>query len=659
MFRWMYKLPLRLRSLFRRKNADEELSGELQFHLQEQTQEFIARGMAPEEAHYAALRELGGLEQIKEECREMREVHLLENLMQDIRFGIRMLLKNPGFALVVVFTLALGIGANTAIFSLVNGILIQPLAYSDPDKLVNIAIAGAMPEGAVLGFQERMKSTEIAGFSIGSGFNLVGEGNAVRLSGSKVTSNLFSLLGANAELGRTFQAGDDQPGQSHLVVLSHNLWQTQFGGAPGIIGRSIVLDETTRQVIGVMPSDFAFPASSNQLWVPAEVSNENLWSSFEFVMIGRMRNGVDLKRARAEFKTVVPQVVKIFPWQMGKSYGSSAEMALWKQKTVSVGVQQMLVILLGAVALVLLIASVNVANLLLARSAGREKEIAIRAALGASRRRIVAQLLTESMLLAGCAAVAGTLLGKVSLAIIKSILPAAIPRLSSVTIDWRVLGFAAALSIFTGIAFGLAPALHASRADVEQPLRTTSQSAGISRGRRRLSSILVITEVALAVILVSGAGLLIKSLWTLSQVATGFNSDHVLTARITPADSFCRKNGMCIDFYGQLLERVSQLPGVQNAAIADGIPLDVLGTTALSVQDKPAYSAASPYLAWEFSVSPDYLAAMQVPLLRGRGFSESDRHGAPGVVIVSKSLAQSFWPGEDPVGKHVKPSWMP
>jgi putative ABC transport system permease protein len=615
--------------------------------------------MAPEEAHYAALRELGGLQQITEECREMRKVSLLENLVQDIRFGIRMLLKNPGFALVVIFTLALGIGANTAIFSLVNGILIQPLAYSDPDKLVSITIAGAMPEGAVVGFQERLKNMEIAAFSIGSGFNLVGDGNAVRLSGSKVTSNLFSLLGAQAELGRTIHAGDEVPGQSNLVVLSHSVWQTQFGGDPKIVGRSIVLDDTARQIIGVMPQDFGFPASSNQLWVPAEVSNEKLWSSFEFVMIGRMASGVGLQEARAEFKTVVPHVIKTFPWQMGKSYGSSSELGLLKQKTVGASVQQTLIILLGAVALVLLIASVNVANLLLARSVGREKEIAIRAALGASRRRIIAQLLTESLLLAGCAAVAGALLGWVSLMLIKSILPAAIPRLGNVAMDGRVLAFAAVLSVLTGIVFGLAPALHASRADVEQPLKTASHSAGISKGRKRLSSALVITEVALAVILVSGAGLLIKSLWALSQVATGFNSDHLLTARITPADAFCRKNGACVDFYNQLLERVRTLPGVQSAAVADGIPLDLLGTTALSVQDRPSYSAASPYLAWEFTISPDYHSAMQVPLLRGRAFAESDRHGAPGVVIVSRSLAQSFWPDEDPIGKHVKPSWMP
>ncbi|HKD16122.1 MAG TPA: FtsX-like permease family protein, partial [Candidatus Angelobacter sp.] len=320
-----------------------------------------------------------------------------------------------------------------------------------------------------------------------------------------------------------------------------------------------------------------------------------------------------------------------------------------------------LIVLLGAVGLILLVACVNVANLLLARSTVRQREIAIRAALGASRRRIVSQLLTESVFLALVGGVLGSLLAYSSLGILRAVLPADTPRITEVHVDGYVLGFTLAISVLTGLVFGLAPAFHASRPELDQTLRANTQGAGTTRKQNRISAILVGGEVALAVVLVSGAGLLIKSLWHLSNLDTGFNSDHLLTAYITPTHSFCQKNELCINFYKQLLNDARALPGVKDAALSDSLALDRtqgFNTIATAVEDRPDYSANSPYMAWAFEVNPSYLSTMQISLLRGRNFNDLDTQSAPGVVMVSKSMAKIFWPEKDPIGKRLKPSWM-
>jgi len=655
-FRWIYKLPLRLRSLFRKAKSDNELNDELQFHLQSQMQELITRGMPPEEARYAALRELGGVQQIKEECQEMRRVAWAEHTLQDLRFAVRSYLKNPGFALVVVGTIALGIGVNAAIFSLVNGILLQPFPYPDSASLVNASYTGPVPEGAYVGFQQRLKSLEIAAYSVGSGFNLSGEGNAVRISGTEVSSNLFSLLGVQTQRGRIFQPGDESPGKDYIAIVSYSLWQTRFAGDENIIGRSITVDDIPRQIVGVMPADFAFPATSTQLWIPARVDASNMWADFRFWVIGRMKPGANIESARAEFKAAVPNVVAEFPWKMGGTYAPMFDIGPLQHDTVG-RIRPTLFILLGAAVLILLVACVNVANLLLAKSSTREREISIRAALGASRKRIIRQLLTESMLLGITGGAAGLVLAFFSLNLLKSVLPAYTPRLAEVKIDQYVLGFSLLLSLLTGLIFGLAPALHVSSADLEQSLKV---SVGTSSGRKRkrLSSILAAAEVALAVVLVSGAGQLVKSLYDLTQAQTGMQTDHLITAKINPASSFCRKNNSCIDFYSQVLQQMRSVPGVKVAAVADGIPLYDVGRSVLAVQDRPEYSAQNPYSIWEYTVSPDYLPAMGIPLLRGRNFDDTDRANSAKVVLVEKSLADLFWPGEDPIGKQIKPSWM-
>jgi predicted permease len=655
--RWLHKIAHRLHSIFRRSKADQDLSEEIQFHLQNLRDENLSHGMSPEEARYAALRELGGVQQITEQCREARHLRVWEETSGDLRFAFRTLIKNPGFAVVVILTLALGIGVNTAIFSLVNGILLRPLPYPEPEQLVNASYTGPLPQGAVIGFQQRLKTMELAAYSMGSGFNLSGDGTAVHINGTETSTNLFSLLGANPLLGRTFHPGDELPGHDRLAILSYGLWKTRFGGSQNIIERWITVDDIPRQVVGVMPSDFSFPAASIQLWIPGRVDNQSLWADFRYWMIGRMKPGISLASARAEFKANAPQVVAAFPWQMGSDYVPMFNIGLWSHDTAG-GVRSTLLILLAAVTLILMVACANVANLLMARSSARQREIAIRAALGASRSRVIRQLLTESTLLALMGGVAGVLLAFVGVDLLKSVLPAYTSRLGEVNIDQYVLGFSILLSLLTGMLFGLAPAFHASRIDVDQALKASGQAAGASRHKQRLSSALVAGEVALALVLVSGAGLMIKSLFVLTGAPAGLRTDHLLTAVLTPSASFCLKNNGCRDFYTDVLQQVRGLPGVKMAALSDGIPLYYVSRTVLAVQGSSEFTAQKPYSVWEFTVTPDYLPTMGINLLRGRNFDSGDQAGSSKVVLIEKRLADLFWPGQDPIGKRVTLSWL-
>lgn len=670
--RWLSKISHRLHSVFAKAKAESELSAELQFHLEHQIEQNIADGMSPEQARYAALRELGGLAQVEEQCRESRGVRMWECVVQDIRFGFRGIRKSPAFALVVIGTLALGIGANTAIFSFVDRLLLRPLPYNNPDRLVVISDISS-PKGALVEFGQRLRSLDLAAFSVDMGFNLSGDGEAIRVNGTQVTSNLLPMLGVKPELGRVFIPGDEKPGKSRLVILSHSLWQKKFGGDPHIVGRFLTLEDVRREVVGVMPPDFHFPNPRAELWVPIEMNTadrSSMWGPFQYMLMGRLRPVVTLSAARAEFKAVLPQAIKAYPWPMGDKYASWADLKL-VSRDVTGKMRTELLILLGAVGLVLLIACANVANLLLARSANREREMSIRAAMGASRSRITAQLLTESCCLALLGGVFGVVLAFLTQGILAAFLPLDSRGLQPVPIDSSsnhasllhhalaadVLLFSAGISILTGLAFGLMPAWRASRTDVEQSLRANSLASSSGRAKSRLTSGLVVFEIALAVVLVSGAGLLMKSLWKLSRQSVGFDSQQTLTAQITPTSSFCKQHSGCVDFYRNLLANVRALPGVKQAAITDGLPLTGFPATGIAVEDRPSFSVHSPFQVWEFSVSPGYFAAMGIPLLRGRDFNDNDDPFAPGVVLVSRVLARTLWPGQDPIGKRLKPSW--
>jgi putative ABC transport system permease protein len=580
------------------------------------------------------------------------------DLSHDVRLGLRACAAHPAVTALAVLMLALGIGANAAIFSLVDGILFRPLPYADPDRLVSAWQVGA-PKGAFSALRTASRSLDIEAYAGDFGYTLTGrDGDPVRLDGSPVSVSLFSMLGVKPRLGRLFRPDENAPVSGRLVILSDALWRQRFGADPGVVGRPIVLDGEARQVVAVMPPEFRFPSPGTQLWVPIVLDAtrpETLWGDFYYEMIARLRPGATLAQARAEMRQFVPRVVKAFPWPMPPHWGEWNEVLPWQQHLVG-DVQAKLLILFGAVALLLLIACANVANLLLARAASRQTEIAVRGALGAGRARIVRQLLAESLPLVAAGGALGLWLGARALQVFKWMLPPETPRLAEVTIDARVLGFCAALALSTGLLFALVPALRAARPDLDRALRSNSRRAGVANPRRRLSSVLVVGETALAVVLVIGAGLLWRSLWELSRLSTGFRPDGVLTARLRPSPELCAEPERCLDFYRRLLERARQLPGVREAALGDSVPLGGVGPTALAAEGSPQYTTASPYHSWEFSVTPGYLRTMGIPLLAGRDFDDRDRASSRGVVIVSPALARALWPGRDPLGKRLRPA---
>lgn len=573
---------------------------------------------------------------------------------QDVRIGVRLLAKNPGFTAVAILTLAVGIGANTAIFSLVNGILLRPLPYDRPDELVSIE--GGFPRGGFSVVRERARSMDVAAYSDGYEFDLTGQGEPVRLVGALASANLFSVLRAQPELGRTFQPGEDVAGTDKVVILSHSVWQKRFAADPSIIGRWIDLEGVGRRVIGVMPDDFTFPTSQTTVWVPLHIDprdTENYWGGDYMPLVGRLRDGQSLPQARAEIRILVSQILPMFPWPMPARWANGMTVQSLQDDLVG-QVRGRLLILLGAVALVLLVACANIANLLLSRAATREKEVAIRAVLGAGRQRIVRQLLTESVLLSALGGIVGLFFAVSALSVLKAFLPADTPRLADASIDARVLFFAAVVAVLTGIIFGLAPAMRASRAAFVDSLKSGGRGSG-APASERVRSFLVTGEVAVAVMLVIAAGLLIRSFWKLSHSSPGFRADEILTARITPTESFCHDAMRCTNFYRELVDRVRALPGVKDAAVINDLPLSQ-SVTKLSVdlEDHVTSSMSHAPLFKEDLVSPGYFSLMGIPLLNGRSFTEADTSGDSPVAIISASTASKYWPGQNPIGKHLR-----
>jgi len=573
---------------------------------------------------------------------------------QDLCYGLRMLAKNPGFTAIAVLTLALGIGANTAIFSLVDGILLQPLPYASPEQLVSVT--GSYPRGAFVAMREQVRTLEVATYAEGHEFNLTGRGEPVRLAGTLVSAELFSVLNALPEQGRTFYPGEDVAGQDNYVILSHALWQQRFAGDPAIMGRSIELEGVNRQVVGVMPESFRFPSAKTELWIPLHNDPRAVfeyWAGDFMPVVARLRRAVGIAEARAEIRTFQSRVFGLFPWAMPASWNADVSVVPLQNGMVA-DVRVRLVLLLAAVALVLLIACANVANLTLSRSATREKEINIRFALGAGRQRIARQLLTESVLLASMGGLLGLFFASAGLSLLRAALPAGTPRLADVHINWQVLAFTGGLAMITGLIFGLAPALQSS-SHQGQVLSDALKSGG--RGSvvfvsQRLRSSLVAGEVAFAVLLVIAAGLLLRSFWALSHVNPGFRAQQVVTARITPNESLCNHAARCLDFYRDVLEQLRNSPGVTSAALVNTLPLGGrVSKRSLQVEDLNS-GEISP-LFWLDIITPDYFRTMGISLLAGRPFADSDTTGAP-VAIVSAETARRFWPNKSAIGKHVR-----
>ncbi|HKU27013.1 MAG TPA: ABC transporter permease [Candidatus Sulfotelmatobacter sp.] len=578
----------------------------------------------------------------------------MTGFMQDVHFGLRQLRKSFGFASVAAFTIALGIGANTAIFSLVSGILLRPLPYPRPAELVSIT--GTYPKGAFSAMRDQVHTMDVATYAEGHEYNLTHVGDPIRLTGTPVSAEFFSVLGARPQLGRAFVSGEDSAGNDRYAILSYELWQDRFGGNTNVIGRSVELEGVNREIIGVMPASFHFPSTKTQVWIPLHNDPRNqqeYWAGDFMPVFGRLRPGTTPAQATAEIRLFQSRVFTLFPWEMPRSW--NADLSVVELRIGMVGdVKTRLLLLLGAVALVLLIACANVANLMLSRAATREKEMGIRTALGAAPRRIVRQLLTESVLLAVIGALLGFALAALGLSTLKASLPANTPRLEDVSLDWRVLLFTGSLAILTGLAFGLAPALQSSKTALSEAINSAGRGAAVSLSRGLRGS-LATAEVALSVMLVIAAGLLIRSFWALSHVDPGFRAEHIVTARITPNQSFCSEIQRCLTFYRDVLQQLHSAPGVSDAAVVNTLPLGGrVSKRSLQIDGFVGTTGEKLPLFWLDVISPDYFNLMGIPLLSGRAFTAADETGDSPVAIISASSAQRYWPGKNPVGKHIR-----
>jgi putative ABC transport system permease protein len=634
------------RNLFRRRKVEQELSDELAQAFEFLVESKIRDGTSRSEARRLAAIELGGVEQLKEEIREFRAGHSLEALFRDARFGLRMLLKTPGFTVVALATLALGIGANTAIFSLVNGVLLRPLPFPDAERI--IYIEGKNPAAGItesnisfLDFTDWSQQTDLfantAAYWTGNAQFGADGAEPERVPRAGVTAGFFSVLGVHPVLGRTFVSEDDKGWPQRVAIISHGLWKRRFGSDPAIVGKQVQMSARPLTIIGVMPPGFEYPEQT-QVWVPTAVNlrdeprDNRVWSA-----IARLNTGIDLKQAQTRLSAINAQLAKQFH---ETNKGWDVSISPLHERLVR-EVKPSLLALLGAVGFVLLIACANVANLLLARSAARQKEMAIRAAMGASRSRVLRQMLTESILLSAIGGVAGLFLSIWLTDVLMSMLPEGAPRIEQVGIDYRVLAFALGISALTGILFGIVPALQASKLDVTSALKEGGRSG---EGHRRTSarSLLLIGEVALSLMLLVGAGLLIKSFLRLQEVRPGFNAHNVLIANLALQGPKYKDDQPCVEFFRQLIERLEVVPGVQAAGGSVNLPLNASGYAigrGFIPEGRPL-TVDEAKDAMFSTITGDYFRALQIPLLSGRTFEPRDNANGPKVVIINETTAK-------------------
>ena len=585
----------------------------------------------------------------------------MESLINDIRYGLRGLWKRPGFTGVALITLALGIGANTAIFSLINAVLIRPLPFREPDRLVwmwgNIRDGGNRASVSPLDYLDYRKQSHTfeefaAMITVPISANLTGGGTPQRLSGAGVTGNFFQALGVQPALGHTFQLENESPGRDQVVVLSYGLWQKRFAGDPGIVNKSITLDDKSFLVIGVMPRDFEFPATS-ELWVPLNFDGSpgmKQRKAHFLRPIGRLKPGVTLAQAQADTDTIARQLEAAYP---DTDAGWNLRLVSLREQIVG-NIRSTLYILLGAVGLVLLIACANVANLLLAHAASRRKEIAVRTALGAGRLRIVRQMITESVILALMGGALGTLLAVWGIQALIALSGANIPATAQVKIDFTVLGFTLVTSVLTGVLFGLAPALRTMKLSLSETLKEGGRSGSESAQRNRTRSLLVIFESAIALMLLVGAGLLIRSLIRLQNTNPGFDASNVLTIRIDlPQQKYFAPETLS-NFWEQFQSRVGALPGVETVGLVSELPLSGQpNDMPYTVEGRPPGAANQEFDNDFRRVNQDYFRALRIPFLRGRNFTLQEVRQSAKVLIISESLASQVFPNEEPLGKRL------
>jgi putative ABC transport system permease protein len=650
-----------LGATLRRSRMESEMDTELRFHMEAYAEDLVRSGVPQHEAMRQAQIEFGGIERVKEESREARGVTLAESVVQDLRYGVRMFVKNPGFTAAAVIALAVGIGANTALFSVVNGVLLRPLPYRDPSRLVVVSLLNQktqetfpLCDADFLDWRAQNQAfTDVSAFS-GNRFNLTGAGVPEQVMGDVVTAEFFSTLSVKPALGRTLLPDEDRPGSPRVVVLSYNFWQRRYGSNPGVIGQTLVLNGSSSTVIGVMPPRF-LPSPQTALWTNLVMDPPTFRGPYYLTGQARLKPGVTIEQGRAELGIIAHRIE-----QQNPLTNSNMSFRVTPLEEAIVGdVRPSLLVLLGAVAFVLLIASANVANLLLARAATREKEVSIRAALGASPARLTRQLLTESVLLAAIGGLLGLLLARWGVKLLLELGPGNLPRFEEIAIDGRVLGFTCLISLASGILFGLVPAVQSGRSDLNKSLKEGGRNAADGQGRSRARSILVVAEIALSVVLLAGAGLMLKSFLRLQAVNPGVNPDNALTMQISLPQQQYHDDGQLISFYQHLLEKVQTLPGVESAGVGMSLPPNLLEVTDyFTVEGQGAVSERMLGLADLVFASPDYFRALGVPLIKGRYFVAADRADTAKVAIVNQTLARHYWPNENPIGKRLKTGGM-
>jgi predicted permease len=646
---------LRFAALFQKSRNELEFSSELESHLQMHIEDNLRRGMSREQARREALMKLGGVEQTKELYRDRRSLPILETLLQDLRFAARMLLKNPGFTFVAVLTLALGIGANTAIFSIVNGVLLQPLPYSRPEQLVVVArteprFDHPVPVSGPNFLDWRARATQfqsLAGFD-GRGFTVMFGNQPENILGAAVSFNFLSVLQVTPALGRNFVEAEEHSGNDRVALISQNFWMDRLGGDPGWVGRTLIINGQPFMVVGILPAHFRYVMMPDaQIFIPLNLEKTDRGNNFMSV-IGRTKLGVSLHQAQSEMDSIARALEKQYPTDDAEQGAVVIPML----SRIGARAREGLLIMLAAVGLILLIACANVGNLLLAQGVRRRGEIAVRSALGAAPSRLVRQCVTESLLLGLLGGTLGLLVGYYGLQAFRILSPGNVPRLEEVQMNLSVLLFSFLLSILASILFGLIPASGISRVNLADTLKEGSARAtsGVERGFVRQA--LVVTEIALSLVLLAGAGLAVRSFINLLSADPGYDSRNLLTFYLSPQ---IRKAAQAENFYSQVFERMSAIPGVQSVAISRSVPPggEEVDGPVITSEHPDMDPNRAPDIIYN-PISPNYFRTMRLPLLAGREFSKADAPGVNPVVILNEAAARSLFPSENAVGQHLK-----
>ncbi len=640
----------------------DDLDRELRAHLENEADEQRERGLTADEAQYAARRALGSETIIREDVRALSAWAVLDDVAQDLRYGLRLLKKHPAFAIVAALTLALGVGATTAIFSVVNAVLLRPLPYAEADRLAMVWENVNLPQyknaqntPAPGNFRdwrdENSTFTDLAAMR-GTAFSLTGNSDPIRVDGAMVSASLFRLLQVEPVLGRTFTADEDRAAPSRVVLIGHSLWTDRFGSSPSIIGQTLQLNDEPYSVVGVMPRGFRFPDAEDLLWVPLGLTPQQLANhgSHFLRVLGRLKPGVTLAQAQVDLDAIAARLTAQYP-----DSNTSVGVTILSLPEQTVGdVRRPLLVILGIVGLLLLMVCANIGNLLLARASARGREFAVRAALGASRRRMLRQLLAESILLATLGGALGLALAWWGVSALRWLAPTDLPRVTDIAVNGSVAAFNFTIAILAGVVSGIIPALQSQARDLHDSLKDETR-ASATRARLRARNLLVIVETALGVVVLVGAGLLLRSFVRLSNVPVGFKSEGVLTFRVALPAARYRTDVQRTAFYQQVSERLQALPGVSSAAAISFLPLSMSGrTTGVSVEGEPPPAPGQARFVDFRTVSPGYFATMSIPMLAGRDVAWSDTNATPSSIVISETTARSFWPNGDAIGKRIK-----